>query len=125
MGRPLTVKPSVPRTFLIVVVDLALTGLSGTDQFHFCSFKALGVFCSKAKLIIPFELTCSSLFVQLTLIVGLLYAAPAPAELVKSGKALVGQALGLAAAQLWLLEKKKSAIVVIMMAKGRVLFIWA
>lgn len=37
----------------------------------------------------------------------------------------MGQALGFTAAQLWLLEKKKSAIVVMMMASGRVLFTWA
>ena len=70
IGRPLTVNPRVPKTFLILVTDFAFTGFNGTDQFHSCAASALGVFCSKGKLIIPFEITFNSVLLHETEIEG-------------------------------------------------------
>ena len=54
----------------MLVIDFALTGFNGTDQFHSCEVKALGVFGSNGKLIIPFELIFNSVALQETEIVG-------------------------------------------------------
>ena len=110
----------------MVVVELALAGFSGTDQFQVCSVRLLGVFGVNAKLIIPFELTLSSVLVQLTVIDGLLYPVPAPGELLKSGKAAVGQIFEVEAtvsAQLWLPPVKRTAISALNTANGRNFFI--
>jgi hypothetical protein len=70
----------------------------------------------------PFELTLSSVLVQLTVTEGLAYPVPAPAELLKSGKNAVGQTLEVDAtvsAQLWFPPVNKTAIRALSMASGR------
>jgi hypothetical protein len=100
--------------------------LRGTDQFHSCEVKALGVFGSKGKLIIPFELIFNSVVLQVTEIEGLAYPLPAPTDCDKSGNAAVGQTLDFVAtvcAQLWLSVITKNAKRDAMRATGRIFFI--
>ena len=100
----------MPKTFLIVVTDFALTGFNGTDQLNCWGASALGVFGSKGKLIIPFETTFNSVLEQETESEGFAYPAPAPTDFDKFGNAAVGHALAFAvtiSAWLWLLNITK------------------